>query len=245
MIKEFIAKHKTDAWILFYFGVITFIYSLCASSFIQLYAIQIMFPQFNLGEGIAVFDSAGFNLIAKKKAMEINGGGWQFWELRPSGTLNGYVTAGQSPAGIASIFYTLWEPKPYVMLPFNAIVNALSGCLVVWLLRCFYSLMPSIMGGALFIMNPMAMEWVSQIHRDGIFILGNLMVLVSLFHLLKILNNVKVNNMLWATILGLSGTSLTWVARPYWVQVLFVTILLWLFALVILCAFTGKCSNEK
>jgi hypothetical protein len=242
MIKKFIAKHNSDAWILFYFGVITFIYTLCASSFIQLYVIQVLFPQFNLIDGIAVFDSQGFDQIAKTKAIEISEKGWGAWELRPNGNTG---NAGQSPSGIASFFYILWTPKPYVMLPFNATVHALSGCLVAWILRQFFSWKPAIFGGALFVLNPAAMEWLAQIHRDGIFILGNLMVLASLFHLFKILEAGKMSNMVWSMFLGMSGTLLVWVARPYWVQVLITTIILCMISVSILYAVKGKDTNEK
>ncbi|MBL1140642.1 MAG: hypothetical protein HND53_01265 [Proteobacteria bacterium] len=242
VIKEFIAKHNSNAWVLFYFGVITFVYMLCASSFIQIYVIQVLFPQFNLGDGLAVFDSAGFDQIAKSKAIEINEKGWGAWELRPRGNTG---NAGQSPSGIASFFYTLWAPKPYVMLPFNAFVHALSGCLVVWLLRIFYSWVPSLLGGALFVLNPAAMEWAAQIHRDGIFILGNLMVLASLFHLFKILETGKISNMIWSMFLGMFGTSLVWVARPYWIQVLITSIILCMISVRFLYAVKGKDRNEK
>jgi hypothetical protein len=245
MIKEFINKHNSEGWIIFYFSVITFIYTLSVSAFIQLYFIQVLFSQFNLVDGLAVFDSVGFDLIAKQKAIEISESGWHLWELRPKGIVDGNVTPGQSPAGIASIFYTLWTPKPFAMLPFNAIIHSLSGCLFVWLFRQFFSRTSAIIGGALFILNPAAMEWAAQLHRDGIFIFGNLMVLACLFHLLKVLNSGKMVNIIWSMVLGLSGTVVVWVARPYWVQVLFVTIILCLIILSILYGLIGKCINEK
>lgn len=241
MIKEFITKHNSEAWILFYFSCITFIYMLCAGFFIQLYVIQVLFPQFNMANGLAGFDSTGFDLIARYKAIEISEKGWGVWELRPIGnTGNG----GQSPAGIASIFYKLWAPMPYSMLPFNAIVHALSGCLVVWILRRFYLWVPSLLGGALFVLNPTALEWAASIQRDGIFILGNLMVLASLFHLLEILEAGKMHNMIWNIFLGVSGTLLVWVARPYWVQVLITTIILCMLLVSFLYMFKGKNTNE-
>ena len=236
MTNIYIENPISDTRALFYFGVVTFIYALSVGVFIQLYAIPILFPHFNLGDGLAVLDSVGFDKIAREKAVEITEKGWRAWELRPQ--IN-------SPAGIASAFYTLWTSKPYTMLPLNAIVHALSGCLVVWMLRHFFSWKPAILGGALFVLNPAAMEWIAQIHRDGIFVLGNLMVLACLFQFSKSLVSGKVSNMAWGLFWGLSGTIVVWVARPFWIQVLSVSILLWVGLLVLLCAFTGMCADEE
>ena len=182
MTKIHIEDSISDTRVLFYFGVATFIYALSLGLFIQLYAIPVLLPDSNLGDGISEFDSFKFHLTALEKAIEISHQGWSEWELKPR---------KHFPAGIASFFYALWTPKPYALLPFNAIVHALSGCLVVWSLRQFFSLLPAIIGGAVFVLNPVAMQWVAQIHRDGVFVLGNLMVLVCLFQLSKNLYNFK------------------------------------------------------
>ena len=225
----------SDMKALFYFCVVTFIYALSAGLFIQLYVIPVLFPHFNFGDGLAIMDSVGFDKIAREKAIEISREGWRAWELRPQ---------LQSPAGIASFFYTHWTPKPYSLLPFNAIVHALSGCLIVWLLRHFYSLLPAIVGGAVFVLNPAAMEWVAQIHRDGVFILGNLMVLACLFQLSKSLYYFKASSVMWGLFFGLSGTIVVWVARGFWIQVLFSSILLWVGLLVLLCAYIDISVDE-
>src|SRR3990167_3187410 len=116
---------QSEAQTIFILGVTFFVYALCASFAIQIYIVPEIFPHFNLGEGLIILDSTGFNQIAKAKSIEIMEQGWRAWEVRPQ---------NQSPAGIASIFYSLWIPKPYNLLPFNALVHALSGCLVFWLL---------------------------------------------------------------------------------------------------------------
>jgi hypothetical protein len=190
---------------------------LCTSTLIQGYFIPKVYPQFNQGDGLVVLDSTGFNKIAKDKSDEILKNGWGAWELRPK---------GQSPAGIASIFYALWAPKPYAMLPFNALVHALSGCVVLWFLLHFFSRKSSILGASIFVLNPAALEWVAQIHRDGIFILGNLLVLVCLIQLGKGLRQEKAGVTLWGVIYGVLGTSVVWVARPHWVQVALITFFL-------------------
>lgn len=209
---KFRLQSETQAFQLL--GVIFFIYALFVSAAIQIYIVPQIFPHFNLGDGLIILDSTGFNQVAKAKAIEIIEKGWHAWELRPQ---------MHSPAGIASIFYALWTPKPYSLLPFNALIHALSGCLVLWLLRRFFSWKPAIIGSALFVFNPAALEWVAQIHRDGVFILGNLMMLVCLMKLGIGLKSEKLGTMAWGFIFGVIGTCLVWIARPQWVYVLFVS----------------------
>ena len=218
-------------------GLVFFMYSLSAGVAIQTYVIPHLFPQFDQGEGLIIPDSTGFNQLAKAKAIEIKGKGWGAWELRPQ---------RHSPAGIASIFYTLWTPKPYSLLPFNALVHALSGCLVLWLLVHFYSWGPAFFGSVLFVINPAAMEWVAQIHRDGVFILGNLMMLACLVLFFRGLTMGNVHSLIWGFLAGVSGTWLAWVARPYWIQVLIVILVLGLVLISIHCwANRGKQRGVK
>lgn len=209
-------KDGKKRWLV-YCGLFFFIYSFVTSVAIQTILIPKVFPSFDLGEGLIVLDSHGFNQIAKQKADAIKTKGWEAWELRPG---------GQSPAGIASIFYACWVPKPYSMLPFNALVHALCGCLVCWLLFHFFSRQAAMLGGTLFIMNPAAMEWVAQMHRDGVFILGNLLVLVCLVLFLEGMERASAKALLGGLFLGVAGTGVVWVARPYWLAILLVSVLL-------------------
>ena len=200
-----------------FLGMAFFVYSLCVSAVIQLYVVPQVFPQFNRGDGLIVPDSTGFHEIAKAKSMEISEKGWGAWELRPH---------RYSPAGIASIFYTVWVPKPYSLLPFNALVHALSGLLVVGILRYFFSWQSAIFGSSLFVINPSALEWVAQIHKDGVFILGNLMVLICLMQMGEGLKRSKAGTIAWGFLWGLLGTCVSWVGRPQWAQVLFASVFL-------------------
>lgn len=197
-------------------GIVVFAYALIASTFIQTLLVSHLLPSFNLGDGLIILDSVGFNQIAKAKAREIAELGWQAWELRPQ---------GQFPAGVASAFYVLWTPMPYSLLPFNALVHALSACLVFWLLRGWFAPLPAIIGSVVFAVNPSAMEWVAQIHRDGVFILGNLLVLVALMQFRRGLSSEGIREFVWGCIWAGCGTGLVWMARSYWVQVLFVAMI--------------------
>ena len=217
MPKRSHSSARSEVGVLFLLGLAFFMYSLCESAVIQLYVVPQVFPQFNLGDGLVEPDPIGFNEVAKAKSIEIIEVGWGAWELRPH---------MHSPAGIASIFYTIWAPKPYSLLPFNALVHALSGCLILWILRQFFPWQPTIFGGSLFVINPAALEWVAQIHKDGVFILGNLMVLVCLMQMGKGLKLSKVETIVCGFLWGVGGTSVVWVGRPQWAQVLFVSVFL-------------------
>ena len=198
-------------------GMVFFFYSLLVGMAIQLYIVPRIFPHLDRGDGIIILDSNGFNQLAKEKAEEIRKQGWGAWELRPQSHL---------PSGIASFFYTLLVPKPYTLLPFNALVHAVSGCLVLWLLRHIFSLIPALFGSFLFIVNPAALQWVAQLHRDGIFILGNLMMLVCVVQFWNGFRSSNLRTIGWGFIGGVAGTLLVWAARSYWVHELFLFVLL-------------------
>jgi len=236
MTKYFETNKLTSARLLLLVGLIYFVYSLSVGVAIQTYIVPKILPQLNFGEGIVTLDASGFNRIAKAKANEIRNTGWEAWELRPEAL---------SPAGVASIFYALWTPKPYSLLPFNALIHALSGCLVLWILIHFFSYGPAIIGSALFVINPASLQWVAQIHRDGIFILGNLMVLACLMQFWLGLKSGKARIMMWGVIFGITGSALVWVARPYWNQVLMVVVLLGLFVISITRWTARDMWNEK
>jgi len=223
MIKN--SKNILNEKIFLYFGISTFIYALCIGLIIQFFILETLF---NISGGLVVLDSVGFDAIAKEMSLAIKERGWQVWELRPKHS---------SPAGIAAIFYTLWTPQPYTLLPFNALVHALSGCVVVWILSNFFSWKPAIIGGAIFVLNPAAMEWVAQIHRDGLFIFGNLLVLVCIFKFSDGFRSNKGKTMAWGLFWGMLGTVIVWVARPYWVEVISVSILLWLILFLLINKF--------
>lgn len=195
-------------------AIFTFAYSWLAGLCLQLWLIPLLFSQSGSVDGLVILDSLGFDRIAKEKAAEIASLGWSAWELRPR---------TNSPAGIASAFYVLFGPSPSSMLPFNALVHALSACVVMAILRNYFSAFPAALGALVFVLNPGSLEWVSQIHKDGVFILGNLLFV---FGVLGLFGNSKMNGkpVFWQRIeliiAPIIGTLLVWVARPYWVQIM-------------------------
>lgn len=210
------SSHRLLPWL----GVIVFAYSWFAGLLLQLWVIPTLFPGPGAVEGLVVIDSTGFNEIAKAKAGEISRLGWSAWELRPQ---------WQSPAGIASVFYAVFGPVPTSMLPFNAVVHAASACVVMMILQHFYSSAPAFIGALVFALNPASFEWVAQIHRDGVFILGNLLLFMGVIGSVGKDNTTGSKSLMRESsmlTISIVGTVLIWVARPYWVQVALVTVVL-------------------
>ena len=216
-------------WLTIWLGLFVFLYAWLASLLLQLWVIPTLFSQPGAESGLVILDSIGFDEIAKAKAAEIVSLGWSSWELKPR---------SQSPAGIASFFYAVFGPSPASMLPFNALVHALSACAALLILRNFFSVVPALIGALVFALNPASFEWVAQIHRDGVFILGNLLFICGI---LSFFRPPEKGGGQWLQYLSsmvfipVSGITLVWVARPYWVQVMLVTTLL----LLIPAAFSG------
>jgi len=213
-------------WLLVWLGLFVFVYSWLASLLLQLWVIPTLFSQPGAAEGLVVLDSIGFDRIAKAKVAEIASLGWSAWELKPQ---------WQLPVGIASLFYAVIDPSPTSVLPFNAVVHALSACAVTLILRNFFSAVPALIGALVFALNPASFEWVAQIHRDGIFILGNLLFICGIMSFFSPSGEGGgrwlryLSSMVFMPALGIT---LVWAARPYWVQVMLVTILLMLISLV-------------
>ena len=207
--KQYISSPRI--YLLIFVGI--FFYSLAIGLIIQKVLVPRLFPSAN--DGLVILDSIGFDLIAKEKASQILIHGWSSWELNPS---------KQLPAGIASIFYVIFGKNPSSFLPFNAIMHSLSACLVFGILRKNFSQIPSLLGVFFFAVYPTSLEWVSQIHRDGIFIFGNLLVLTGL---ILVVNQVSKNKLyvpasIFSTIAMILGYSLVYLVRPYWIDMVFV-----------------------
>lgn len=218
---NWLKKLAQSPWLIIWLGVFVFLYSWFASMLLQLWVIPALFSQPGAAEGLVVLDSIGFDQQAKAQAAMIASLGWSAWELRPQ---------GQSPVGIASVFYVLLGPTPASMLPFNAAVHAVSACAVMAILRNFFSAVPALIGALVFALNPASFEWVAQIHRDGIFILGNLLLILGVLRFIRIpeagAGCMNAWQWLWWFVVPVAGTFLIWVARPYWVQIALVTLVL-------------------
>ena len=111
-------------------------------------------------------DSILYHNLAIELSNKINNFGWSHWELMADTNRHFIV-------GWTALFYTLIYPEPWVMIPFNAFVHALSGVILAriaffftkdWRVA-FLAIMP-------YVFYPSALMWISQLLKDGYFNLG-------------------------------------------------------------------------
>ena len=220
-------------WFLF------FLYPLFVGFFIQLVVLPYLFPSLHAGEGLLKGgDWLYFHRLAKDLAERIRVEGWGAWELRPE---------GQAPAGIAAIFYVFFGAKPWVILPLNALVHALSGVVLFSLVYDLVGERKSAFLATLpFIFFPSAMTWYTQIHKDGIFILGVFLFLLGWNGLLVLGDYSRSwKALLLYTLWSVLGGMLVWIVRPYGLEILWFLGII--FALLVsgIKLFTGKIRKNR
>ena len=94
----------------------------------------------------------------------------------PSSSVHSGSPRSASPAPV----YALTWPKPWTLIPLNAALHATAAALLFRLLRGFVADWRwAAAGVAPFVFFPSALEWVSQIHKDGFFITGYLCLFVA------------------------------------------------------------------
>lgn len=195
-------------------GIVIYIYTLLTALSVQLIILPYVFPEFHAGNGlIADGDWVLFNQIAIELSDEIKVSGWKAWELRPS---------GQAPAGIAAAIYSIILPKPWVLLPFNALLFSLSAIMLFKITRYFVSPRGSILALLPFVAFPSALTWNSMLHKDSLFILGNMCFLFGMIAVTEI-EKWRTHQLLMSARAGfiVLGALLVWVVRPYAATVMF------------------------
>jgi hypothetical protein len=190
-----------------------FLYPAVAALFVQLILLPLLFPQWNAGQGIlAGGDSLGFHQLAVSLAEKIQTQGWSAWELRPQ---------GQAPSGIAAVFYVLFLPHPWVLIPLYAGLHATAAfVLFKIILRLAKNRVLSFMAVLPFWLYPSAMLWYTQIHKDGYLIAGALLILLAWLRLGDAATWKRWQNVLISLILMFVGAFLAWIVRPYSVQMM-------------------------
>lgn len=213
--------------------LIIFLYALLASLLIQLFLLPVFFPNWCDPNGLLNGgDTQNFHQIAVTVSEQIKMQGWGAWTLRPQ---------GQSPAGVAAILYTVFLPKPWVLLPLNAILHATASLVLLKILNIvFKNRKTAIIGTLPFIFFPTSFLWLAQIHKDGFTILGNLLILLSLLSFLDcrwkppFLKELKTLLLFWL------GVILIWIPRPYQVKILQGELVLIAVLILILALFRQK-----
>lgn len=193
--------------------VSVFTYVLLSGLFVQLVFLPYIYPQAHYGDGIFVqTDTILFHEEAKRLAQEIRSKGWGVWSLYPE-------PHRQVMVGITSIFYAITGVyKPYVMLPYNALLHALSVVfLVSFLQNLGFGNRQAVLASLPMIFFPSALSWTTQIHRDGLYILGFIMLFWSVS---KVLKEERLKKLAIAIIFQGLAISVIYLARPHMTVVL-------------------------
>jgi hypothetical protein len=210
-ITGWINKNDYHLWIIF------FICTMMASIFIQFIVLPYLFPKLHWGVGLVHGnDSLTFHSKAQFLAQRIVSDGWKNWDLKPW---------GQGNIGISTIFYTLFTPKPWVMIPVNAFLHATATIILKKILDCIYLINPKLTLWAVlpFFLFPSAATWYAQLHKDGYFILGNLLFIYGWILWMKVGKEEDIlidKKMIFDTLIIFAGFGLVWLIRPYWGVVL-------------------------
>jgi hypothetical protein len=156
-------------------------------------------------------DPQYYNLLALKKAEEIEIKGIKEFELRPE---------GQGPAGIASLIYLLAK-NVYGVILTNAFLHAVSTIVMVMLLGHWFSLRTSIIASLPLAVSPYMMIWFSQLNKDSFTLAGALLFTYGLLRLIRPARNETLRNgMLLSLLVAGSGMFLLFIMRPYMNQMI-------------------------
>ncbi|MBM4428315.1 MAG: hypothetical protein FJ031_13940 [Chloroflexi bacterium] len=150
--------------------VTIFLYTILTGLFVQLIFLPYIFPAGHAGNGLLKgVDGKGFHKLALELSEAIKAEGWSQWDLMPG---------GQLVSGVAAIFYVVIYPKPWSVLPFNAILNA-SACLCLYLI--ISELMEDHIKGVIaslpFIFFPSSLLRNAQFHNENYAIPGVIFIL--------------------------------------------------------------------
>jgi hypothetical protein len=174
-------KFHITLWLAFY------LYSLTVGLLVQFLILPIIFPSAHWKDGLMVGgDWVQFHTEGVEIAKRVQQEGWSVWTLR-------HPISEQAMSGIAGLFYALTGVhKPWVLLPFNAFLHASAGLILYILLRLLdISKKIALIFTIPFIIFPTSLKWVSQIHKDGLYILGMYLTFLSLA--LAFCNEIKKN----------------------------------------------------
>jgi len=157
-------------------------------------------------------DWLGFHRRAVQLSETIRLEGWQAWTPRPG---------GQIVSGVAAVFYTLITPKPWTLLPLNALMHTLASWALFDILRSITGdWKKAAAGAALFAFFPSSLTWTAQMHNDGYAVPGGLLFINGWVNLARR----ETWDSKWivprSVLFILAGSWLLWLVRPYMVTML-------------------------
>ena len=213
------ARRRSLRWQLHWISIphvwlVLFVVASLVALMVQLVILPYIFPRWDAGHGLlAGGDWVMFHQIAVDQANKIVSQGWQTWELQPS---------GQAPAGIMGAVYALTGVhEPWTVIPIYAALYATGGILL-WLIvdlfledrhRSLLCLIP-------YICLPSAVMLYSQPHKDIWQAVGFFCFVYGWSILLRPTTWKNLSRVTKAFLIVLLGAILSWIVRPYCVQIM-------------------------
>ena len=204
-------ENQTPLWRLWWIFIA---YTAGTALMVQLVLLPNLFPAWHAGDGLLLgMDCYSFHRVAIDLAQKIHTHGWSAWELRPD---------GYAPAGIAGAVYALTVPKPWIVIPINAVLHATATLVLLRIVQVFLSNWRKALWCVLpFLLYPSAMTWYTQNHKDGYFILGSFLFIYGYILLAQ---QGAWRNVWWRPLTAvfslLLGVVLVWIVRPYAVEMM-------------------------
>jgi len=185
-----------------------FLYTAAAAVLVQLIILPLFFPQWLNPEGFleSLLDSRVFHLTARDLAEKIKLTDWSAWELFPQ---------GHAPSGIAAALYVFTGSSYLSLIPLNAAVHAFSALLLFLSFRIILrEPRKAFFCAAPFFFFPSSAIWYSQLHKDGFFILGFIMIIYGWIRLLQP-DKGFLAKFIRGSAFICAGLFLTWLMRRY------------------------------
>ena len=191
-----------------------------------------LFPEFHAGFGLLTSDSILFHEIANEISLRVHSEGWKlglFWSSEPH--MRGSVA-------LLSLLYSLFFPDPVLIIPINAALHATAAIMIILIAQKLNSdkkiaWVGGIIAAIIFLILPSSLNWYAQVHRDGYSILGTLIILYSWIRFVKINTDPDYHEQALFLILNLLGIFLYWFARPYYLILITITLVVCLLLLLV------------
>jgi hypothetical protein len=231
-VKAFAISHPA----LFIFEL-AFFYVLIAGFFIQFIFLPYLAPA-NLSQGdglLSGYDGYKFHRIAVNLSQEIKANGWSEWYLWPE---------GQIVSGIASVFYTLITPKPWVLLPLNGILHGIAGLALWGIISTICKNKSLILISSLpFILFPSSLLWNAQIHNENYAIPAILLFFYGWIYLSDVKRGLELKKSWKAFVCIFLGSLMNFMVRDY-IQSILSWIALLVFFLLVISTFIQLIKKE-
>lgn len=210
--------------------ILTFLFVVFVGFLVQFVVLPYILPHLNAGNGLLKeHDSYSHHETAVELADKIRAQGWSQWKLRYRNLIE--------PALIAP-FYYFAGPRPWLLIPVNALIHALSA-VVIFLLT--YGLVPHafhkknetgflwlLAPVAPFVFFPSSLLWTTQILKDGLAFLGCLTFVLGLRFGFQFISTLTTSfTVLFNCLICIwGGAAIGWLARPYLLEIFQLEILL-------------------